>query len=119
MADAGFFPPTLTDDDATAFQRRDTADVRIDVAMGVDGVTLGEDLVLLVENTAGRAAWHTTVCDGSGNHLATLAVTADYPTDAVLTAAIATAKAAFPDHVRIPRNVQSGRKQPRREAFRG
>ena len=80
--------------------------VDVHVEDSVAAVVLGEDLVLTVGTIGdwegGLVGYVVAVCDGSANHLHTLAQTREVPSDAVLTAAIATAKAAFPNHVRIP-----------------
>lgn len=110
--DRGFYPPTIHPYDAAALQSKDTPDVAIRPRSG--GLVLGEDLVLswgresdaVDLNRPGAPPkserWLVSVCDASANHLAILAITPGYPTDGVLTAAIATAQAAYPMHVRIP-----------------
>lgn len=85
-------------------------------------LSLGEDLVLFIREerldyTASRTSWSTRfvvgVCDADANHLAILAITSKRPpSETVLAAAIATARAAFPNHVRIaaePRANEYGR----------
>src|SRR5947208_16989680 len=79
-------------------------EVDVDPSGDVLTVILGGDLVLTVQTIddgeGGIVAYIVSVCDGSNKHLHTLAETRDYPSDAVLAAAIATAKAAFPAHAK-------------------
>lgn len=104
--------PSIHSDDPSYGGGRRGVDVRTEP--GALSLLIGEDLVLWVQREPdpekdrplGRRVFTdrylTGVCDGSANHLRVLAITPRWPSDAVLTAAIATAQAAWPTHVVIP-----------------